>query len=127
MKILIVDDDPIFLLIVRAWLESDGHDIVTQDKPFGTSNTVTRERPDLVVLDVEMPGLSGEALASILGGRAQRVDIVFLSGRPRAELEAMVARHGALGYVAKSRDGRQFIAEFKRVIARHKGVKAGPV
>ncbi len=67
MKILIVDDDQDILRMVVKILTHRGHAVTECSTPFGVSALVVREQPEVVVLDMMMPGLSGTALAEIIG------------------------------------------------------------
>ena len=63
--VLVIDDDPQHLSATHDILCAEGYRVLTQQRPFGVTNMITRHRPDLVLLDVNMPGLSGDALALI--------------------------------------------------------------
>ena len=65
-KILIIDDDQAHLDSARGILEAEGYEVFTQNQPFGATNAVIRLQPDLVLLDVNMPALSGDRLAEVL-------------------------------------------------------------
>jgi CheY-like chemotaxis protein len=67
MKVLIVDDDADIRRMIVKVLEHRGHTVSQADTPFGVSALVVREQPEIVVLDMMMPGLSGAALAEIIG------------------------------------------------------------
>jgi CheY-like chemotaxis protein len=67
MKVLLVDDDVAIQKLVRAILESRNHEVFTSDTPYGTSAAILRHLPDVAVLDVRMPGLSGPQLALLIG------------------------------------------------------------
>lgn len=67
MKVLIVDDDTDILRMVVKLLTHHGHEVSQCATPFGVSALVVREQPAVVVLDMMMPGLSGAALAEIIG------------------------------------------------------------
>jgi DNA-binding response OmpR family regulator len=71
MKILIVDDDADLLRMIGKVLTHRGHQVSQCATPFGVSAVVIREQPDVVVLDMMMPGLSGASLAEIIS----RIDV----------------------------------------------------
>lgn len=120
-RILIVDDDQVHLQVVRAWLESEGYEVLTMDTPFGVGAAVLRERPAVVVLDVGMPGLDGQSLAEVLRrGRAAQPDIVFYSDRDRPQLMEATQRLGALGFIEKTVDGPSFLRQFKEILLRRR-------
>jgi CheY-like chemotaxis protein len=66
MNILWVDDDQDFLFLMSKLLKHRGHAVKTANSPFGVSAAVTSSALDMVVLDVEMPGLDGVALAKLI-------------------------------------------------------------
>jgi CheY-like chemotaxis protein len=116
-KVMVVDDDKVHLAIVQAWLELDGFDVITRDSPFGTASVVLRERPTIILLDVEMPGLEGQALAGVIDKMPGKPGIIFYSGKERAALEALVRDHPVLGAIRKTNSSAQFLSEFHKLAA----------
>ncbi len=102
-RVLLVDDDPLSLQVSRACLESAGYIVTTRSESIGTSAVIFRERPDIVVLDVNMPGLRGDQLAEVVlrNGTAHRPALVLYSMLPEIELRDLAARCGAAGYLSK--------------------------
>jgi CheY-like chemotaxis protein len=66
VKVLIVDDDADILRMIEKLLAHRGHNVSACSTPFGVSALVMREEPDVVVLDMMMPGLSGASLAGLI-------------------------------------------------------------
>jgi CheY-like chemotaxis protein len=66
MKILIVDDDAAILRMMERLLSRRGHQVETCLGPLGASVRALRAAPDLVLLDVMMPALSGGALSEVI-------------------------------------------------------------
>ena len=78
-KVLIVDDEPNLRRLYRESLEGDGHEVITAESAEDCLTRLEREPPDLVVLDVRMPGMDGlEALGKILE-RHPRMPVVLNS------------------------------------------------
>lgn len=102
-NILIVDDDPKHLQTTREILELEGYAVTVHDTPFRTTEIVNKTRPDLVLLDVNMPALSGDRLCSLIrsNGSHAEVPILFYSSNDEESLRASVSRYGASGYVCK--------------------------
>ncbi len=103
-RILVVDDDSRHLQTTREILELEGYQVTVRDTPFGTTEVVSAERPDLVLLDVNMPALSGERLCTLVRGNAsvgRTVPILFYSSNDEDSLRQAVQRFGADGYVCK--------------------------
>ncbi len=116
VKVMMVDDDDVQLTVVKAWLEAERFQVVTHNSPFGTNKLLLREQPDVLLLDVEMPGLEGAALAEMLAKQKSKLKIIFFSGKDREKLDALVKSTGAVGAIRKGRDPTQFMDQFKRLI-----------
>jgi len=94
-KLLVIDDDPVVTQTLSLKLLAR-YEVVVLHEPTEALATVRRERPDLVVCDVEMPGMTGPAVARTLASCEDTADVslVFLTGAfSTAELQA---RGGAL-------------------------------
>jgi DNA-binding response OmpR family regulator len=65
-KFLIVDDDPDVTRMLTRMLQHRGHEVQSCAGPFGVSAMVLRDPPDVLILDVMMPGLEGPALATLI-------------------------------------------------------------
>lgn len=102
-RILIVDDDDVILATTEALLEAGGYDVATHNGPFGASAAIMKIRPDLVLLDVNMPGLSGPGLATLVRGEAAAKDlrIYFYSSSEESVLREAVEETGADGFIRK--------------------------
>ncbi|MFW5876170.1 MAG: response regulator [Myxococcota bacterium] len=117
LKVLVVDDDPISLEVARERLERAHHQVVTRDRALGTSQVILSDRPDCVLLDVMMPGISGDELATLLRqqGRTKETAIILHSSKDEEELAALIDETGALGAIQKTSDDEAFLAQFARL------------
>ncbi len=102
-RILIVDDDEVLLATTGALLEAAGYEVATHSGAFGASRVILDTRPDLVLLDLNMPGLSGSGLAALLRERegGKDVRIFFFSSSDDEVLETAVKEAGAHGFIRK--------------------------
>src|SRR4051812_19929898 len=102
--ILVIDDNAVVLEVTRSMLEQAGFRVVTHDRASGAVVAVLHERPDLVLLDVNMPNMSGDSLADILGRtRATRGTLVVLySSLPANALRMKALAAGAHGFIQKT-------------------------
>jgi CheY-like chemotaxis protein len=102
-RILVVDDDPKHLQTTLEILELEGYEVMVHETPFRTTELVRSLSPDLVLLDVNRPALSGDRLCSLLraNGSHQETAILFYSSNEEETLRDSVQRHGANGYVCK--------------------------
>jgi two-component system sensor histidine kinase TorS len=120
LKVIVIDDDPVTLEVTQAALENLGHEVVTLKSSIGATGVLHRERPDLALVDIEMPGLSGDDWLNLIRekkllGEGLRVDFVLYSGVMVEELERLVKKTGALGAIRKDGNPASFIAAFRRL------------
>jgi CheY-like chemotaxis protein len=102
--ILVIDDNAVVLEATRSTLEQAGFRVVTRDRASGAVVAVLNERPDLVLLDVNMPNMTGDSLADVLGRtRATRSTLVVLySSLPANALRMKALAAGAHGFIQKT-------------------------
>jgi len=102
-RVLIVDDHAAFRDAARALLEDDGFEVVGEaaDGPAALAECA-RLRPALVLLDVQLPGLDGFAVAERLAGTRQPPDIVLVSNRSAATYRRRLAAAPVRGFLTKS-------------------------
>ncbi|HKY37944.1 MAG TPA: response regulator [Polyangiaceae bacterium] len=102
-KVLIVDDNEVCRAVVRETLEEDGFDVIELDSPVGVSSVVNHQKPDVVLMDVEMPAIEGDkAVEILLKHRLHDCKILLYSGRSAVELEKLARSCGASGFVPKT-------------------------
>ena len=102
-KVLIVDDNEVSRMVARESLELGGFDVVELASPVGMSSVVSREKPDVVLMDVEMPAMEGDkAVEILLKHRLHDCQVLLYSGRDPSELERLARECGARGFVSKS-------------------------
>jgi Response regulators consisting of a CheY-like receiver domain and a winged-helix DNA-binding domain len=124
-RILVVDDEPKIRMTVRGYLEADGFEVL--EAPDGPSciDSVARERPDLVVLDVMLPGLDGfEVLRRIR--TTSRVPVILLTARTE-ELDRVIGfTAGSDDYVTKPFSPRELALRARAILRRADGSDAAP-
>lgn len=113
-KILIIDDDDRHLLTARELLEQEGYTVNTHNLGFGSTNIIKKMQPDLILLDVNMPALSGDRLASVDTWResTKNIPVVFYSSNDEDSLRKSVRDAQVTGYICKGN-----IMELKRKVA----------
>ena len=119
-KILVIDDSEIVLEVTRAALESAGHRVVTHDRAAGCVALILQEKPDLVLMDVNMPHLSGDTIVGVLGKAQPRGDtVVLLHSSLSAEILRVKAEAvGAQGFLQKTGDLFALVREVNRWLKR---------
>jgi DNA-binding response OmpR family regulator len=117
-KILIIDDDATLLGAVRRLLLAAGFEVVTSESALRLPQLVQREKPNLILLDIEMPALSGEHVLDFtkLFDFLREMPIVIHSSKSEEELQAIVERSAAVGYIRKTNNALSLVSQVKRFL-----------
>ena len=93
--------------------------MLTSESPLRLPQIVQREKPDLVLLDVEMPALTGEHVLDLtkMFDFLRTTPIVLISSKSDAELQALVDRSNAIGYIRKSPNALGFVTQVQKFLA----------
>jgi len=101
--VLIVDDHPSFRASARVLLESEGFQVIGEAVDGASALTEAgRLRPQLVLLDVQLPDIDGFDVAARLTGEAQSPAVILVSSRDSSDFGPLVSRSGARGFVPKA-------------------------
>jgi DNA-binding response OmpR family regulator/HPt (histidine-containing phosphotransfer) domain-containing protein len=124
--ILAVDDDPVGLTVLRAALDGAGYDVETLDDPLGFWDALERARPDLVVLDVQMPGADGLDLCRGLRAdpRWRDLPVLFLTATTSAPVVAELFAVGGDDYIPKPVQPLELVARVAGRLERMSQVRA---
>jgi two-component system, OmpR family, KDP operon response regulator KdpE len=118
--ILVVDDEPAIVRLVRAKLQADGFAVITAGSGEEALETLERERPDLVVLDLMMPGIDGfETLRRIRAGR--QTPVILLTARSGDADKLRGLEGGADDYLTKPFNPDELAARVTAVLRRTAG------
>lgn len=106
MKVLIIDDDDDSLAIARLRLQTDGYDILSASSAEEGLQKISNDVPDLVLLDVQMPGRSGFEVCAELKSdqRLCNIPVIFLSAADDTSEKVKGLDLGAVDYVTKPFD-----------------------
>ncbi len=111
-KILVVDDSEIVCDSVTTMLEPRGYDVVSLTSLFAFTQVLSAERPDLVLVDVSMPALTGDKLIEIARKHHGQTHVMVLfSSRAVSELSKLAAQCGAAGFIQKTGDAERLARE----------------
>lgn len=121
MKILLVDDDTGLLFAIKAHLELDGYEVVLATNGLSGLERLYRDQPDLLVVDIRMPGMDGWELCRRV---REMSDIPILVLTAHATTEAEVVRGldmGADDYMRKPFEMDEFAARVRALLRRGGG------
>jgi DNA-binding response OmpR family regulator len=123
-KILVVDDETNLRTLVGSYLRAEGYEVVEAADGLEAVDSVRRRRPDLVVLDVRMPGIDGiEALRQIR--TFSEVFVIMLTARAEEADKVIGLSVGADDYLTKPFSPRELVARVKAVLRRSRGERRG--
>ena len=102
-KILIVDDSPAQLYNLRKIVEKGGHYTITAESGEQALEIASNENPELILMDIVMPGMSGYQATRKLGRNdsTRHIPVIFVSKKSGDADRAWGLRQGAMDYVTK--------------------------
>ena len=101
--VLIVDDHPAFRASARRLLEAEGYEVVGEREDGESAIEAARSlRPEIVLLDVQLPGIDGFEVARRLTMNGTSPHIVLVSSREAADYGDCVKTSGAHGFISKA-------------------------
>jgi twitching motility two-component system response regulator PilH len=102
-KVLIVDDSPAQLYSLRKIVEQGGHEAVMADCGERALELASNERPEVILMDIVMPGMSGYQATRRLGRNegTRNIPVIFVSNRANETDRVWGLRQGARDYVTK--------------------------
>jgi two-component system phosphate regulon response regulator OmpR len=117
-KILIVDDDPRLRDLLRRYLGDNGFTVVTADSAQSMNRLWLRERYDLLILDLMMPGEDGLSVMRRLRGANDKTPIVMLTAKGEDVDRIVGLEMGADDYLPKPFNPRELLARINAVLRR---------
>jgi two-component system alkaline phosphatase synthesis response regulator PhoP len=124
-KILVVDDEAKIVRLVRSYLEQAGFAVVEAHDGQTALIQARREKPDLVVLDLGLPGIDGIEVTRTLR-RERETPIIMLTARIEDTDRIVGLELGADDYVTKPFNPRELVARVRAVLRRTGGGTAAP-
>jgi len=125
-RILAVDDEPKVLAVIKKRLEFAGFEVITATEGLEGLKKARSESPDLIVLDLILPNLSGFQVCRLLKGdnSYKAIPILMLSARSQEKDVNEGMRVGADFYMTKPYDPDAFVAKIQELLAEAEKKKA---
>ena len=121
-KILVADDDRLVLYTLASGLRNAGYEVIEAEDAPQALRLCQEIKPDIALLDVRMPGMSGIDLARHLREETD-IPFLFLSAYGDDETVKQGIAQGALGYLVKPLDVAQIVPSIEAALARAKEMK----
>lgn len=119
MKILIVDDEKGIIEVLAAYLEREGYDIYSADNGIDALKKAKNENPDLVILDLMLPDISGEEVCRLIRKESD-VPILMLTAKSAEDDRINGIVLGADDYVTKPFSPREVVVRVQAILRRVK-------
>jgi two-component system alkaline phosphatase synthesis response regulator PhoP len=122
--VLVVDDEPSIVQLSRLYLERDGYRVVAAGDGRQALETIRRERPALVLLDIMLPEIDGLEVCRTLRSEKNQVPVIMVSARDEDIDKILGLELGADDYLTKPFNPRELVARVKALL-RRSTIKAG--
>ncbi|MFH1239228.1 MAG: response regulator transcription factor [bacterium] len=121
-KILITDDEPNIVKLVKVRLESNGYEVITAASGTECINKIVQEEPDLVILDIMMPKMDGyDTLIAVKEMFAENEDepppVLIMTARADSRIRDMLENEEVRGYIIKPFKAEELLAKIKEILA----------
>ncbi len=115
--IMVVDDEPVILTLLNRTLEPEGYGVITADNGRTALNLLEEHGPDLVILDIMMPGINGFQVLDLIRQRSN-VPVIMLTGRTEVATLRDALVLGADDYVRKPFHTQELRARIRAKLRR---------
>jgi CheY-like chemotaxis protein len=122
-KILVVDDNPFICELMQSRLEASGYNVVTAVNGEEALRKVKVEKPDIVLLDVTMPGMDGFQVAAEIKKDEEISDIAIVMVTAHGEHDSVIRAMSSLdiaGYVLKPFKPEELLSEIEKALSNKK-------
>jgi len=121
-SVLLVEDDSTIAMLVRLCLTGGGHEVTVVASGREALRTFHVSRPDLVILDIGLPGLDGLEILERVRDLSD-VPVLMLTGRSQPSERALGLRAGADDYMGKPFDGEELVARVDALLRRSRSAE----
>jgi CheY-like chemotaxis protein/tRNA A-37 threonylcarbamoyl transferase component Bud32 len=117
-KVLVVDDDVALLRAIGRQLEAAGVDVTTCASSPEAVERIEIGSFDVILSDIDMPGLTGIELLKLLRARHIDVPVVLMTGSPSMDTAVQAVEHGAIKYLMKPLNSAELLATVEKAMQR---------
>jgi DNA-binding NarL/FixJ family response regulator len=112
-KLLLIDDDPNLILLVKDYLEFRGYEVITAENGREALEVLDSQSPDMIICDVMMPEMDGYSLVSTIRSQAKHswIPVLFLSAKGQSQDRVKGLNIGADVYMVKPFEPEELVAQ----------------
>jgi len=123
-KILIIDDDPMIIEVMKSRLEANGYEVISATDGKEGLNRARTDSPGLILLDITLPKMDGFRITQLLklDDRFKKIPIVLFTGRVQEEDKETGLAAGADAFVPKNFDPEKLLAQLRTLLDKTKGI-----
>lgn len=133
-RLLLIDDDPNLILLVKDYLEFRGYEVITAENGREALEVLDQDMPDLIICDVMMPEMDGYALVEHVreDPRTNWIPVLFLSAKGQSQDRVKGLNKGADVYMVKPFEPEELVAQVESSLKQanrlihHSGTGADP-
>jgi DNA-binding response OmpR family regulator len=115
-RILVVDDADLILHVLRTFLQETEYKLICTTSANAALNFLQTNKPDLFILDIEMPEMNGYELAQRIRALRQEAPIIFLTGNTSQESVEKALMVGAADFIAKPISKAKLIERISKLV-----------
>ena len=115
-RILIVDDDKDLRFNLSAVLREEGHEVIAASDGKQTIKVIDKSSPDLVLLDIKLPGMDGVELLQEIKRKWNNLPIIMLTANSDVKSAVKAMKLGAYDYITKPFDDEELILIIKKAL-----------
>ncbi|MDP3450722.1 MAG: response regulator, partial [Anaerolineaceae bacterium] len=117
IKILVVDDEPLYIRLLKVNLESEGYEIITAKNGEEALDQLTQAMPNLIIMDIMMPKMDGIVACERIR-QFSNVPIILLTARTEEQDRVNGLNIGADDYVSKPFSATELVARVRAILRR---------
>ena len=119
-EILIVDDEPNVIVPIQFLMEQQGYKVMIAERGEDALDLIYQYKPDLVLLDIMLPGIDGYEVCEIvrLNPKYRKIKIIFLTAKGREEEIAKGLALGADAYITKPFSNIELVVTVKEILEK---------
>lgn len=117
-KILVVDDEPNILKVLNSRLKASGYEVVVASDGMQATMKAHKEKPDLIIMDIKMPGGDGLSVYKNLqlSDDTGMIPLIFITAYPNEEYRKQAMEMGADDFITKPFDEKKLMEKIKKAL-----------